>query len=120
MRLFMTWFLVSLGYHSIRTTVAYLREEFMLFYDKILFVEACSISLVVVSYGGMKISWRSLKCSHVEIKSLLTTTTKIASTYMFAKVAQEYCLYHPNISIVGKVVLLLLCSSYHTLTTQTP
>ena len=92
----------------------------MLFYDKILFVEACSISLVDVSYGGMKIAWRSLKCPQVEIKSFLTTTTKIASTYMFAKVAQEYCLYHLNISIVGKVVLLLLCSYYHPLTTQTP
>ena len=60
MRLFMTLFLVSLGYHSIHIPVAYLREEFMLFYDKILFVEACSISLVDVSYGGMKIAWRSL------------------------------------------------------------
>ena len=48
----------------------------MLFYDKILFVEACSISLVDVSYGGMKIDWRSLKCTHVEIISFLTTTTK--------------------------------------------
>ena len=79
----------------------------MLFYDKILFVEACSISLVDVSYGGMKTAWRSLKCPHVEIKYFLTATNKIASTYMFAKVAQEYYLYHPNISIVGKVVLLL-------------
>ena len=60
----------------------------MLFYDKILFVEACSISLVVVSYGGMKIAWRSLKSPHVEIKSFLTATTEIASTYMFAKVSQ--------------------------------
>ena len=68
MRLFMTLFLVSLGYHSIHIHVVYLREEFMLFYDKILFVEACSISLVYVSYGGMKIAWRSLKCPHVEIK----------------------------------------------------
>ena len=113
----MKLFLVSLGYHSIHILVAYLREEFMLFYDKILFVEACSISWVYVSYGGMKITWRSLKCPHVEIKSFLIATTKIASTHMFAKVAQEYCLYHPNISIVGKVVLLLFCSSYHPLRT---
>ena len=75
------------------------------FDDKILFVEPCSISLVDVSYGGIKISWRSLKCPRAEIKSFLTTTTKISSTHMFAKVAQEYCLYHPNISIAGKVVL---------------
>ena len=94
-------------------------EEFMLFYDKILFVEAFSISLVDVSYGGMKIGWSSLKCPHVEIKSFLTATTKIGATHMFAKVAQEYCLYHPNIFIVGKVVLLLLCSSYNPLRTQT-
>ena len=92
----------------------------MLFYDKILFVEACSISLVDVSYSGIKISWRSLKCPHVEIKSFLIATTKITSTYMFANVAQKYGLYHPNISIVGKVVLLLFCSSYHPLRTQTP
>ena len=89
MRLFMKLFLVSLGYHSIHIPVAYFREEFMLFYDKILFVEACSISLVDVSYGGMKIAWRILKCPHVEIKYFLIATTKIASTYMFAKVAQE-------------------------------
>ena len=81
----------------------------MLFYDKILFVEDCSISLVDVSYGGMKIAWRILRCPHVEIKSFLISTTKIAYTNMFAKFAQEYCLYHPNISIVGKVVLLLFC-----------
>ena len=92
----------------------------MSFYDKILFVEACSISLVDVSYGGMKIAWRILKCPHVEIKSFLTATTKIASTYMSAKVAQQYYLYHPIISVVGKVVLLLLCSCYHPLRTQTP
>ena len=69
MILFMTLFLVSLGYHSIHIPVAYLRKEFMLIYDKIPFVEACSISLVDVSNGGMKINWRSLKCPHVEIKS---------------------------------------------------
>ena len=53
-------------------------------------------------------------------KKILIATTKIASTYMFEKVAQEYYLYDPNISIVGKVVLLLFCSSYHPLRTQTP
>ena len=84
----MKLFLVSLGYHSIHILVAYLRVEFMLFYDKILFVKYFSISLVDVSYGGMKISLRSLKCPRVEIKSFLTTTTKISYTYMFATVAQ--------------------------------
>ena len=59
----------------------------MLFYDKILFVEACLSSLVDVSYGGMKIAWRILKCPHVEIKSFLTAKTKIASARMFAKVS---------------------------------
>ena len=62
----MKLFLVSLGYHSIHIPLAYLREEFMLFYDKILFVETCSMSLVDVSYGGMKIAWRSLKCPHAK------------------------------------------------------